>query len=519
MLAAVDLGSNSFRLHIAEFAGGKIRIVKSARDPIRLGAGLDEAGNLTPQAMRNAIDCLARFSTILSEFPVTSVRVVATNTLRIARNRAMFLPQAEQAIGYPIEIISGEEEGRLIYLGVSDALAALPPASTSAPMPTSFSASISALLPALLPASLPASPERRLVIDIGGGSTELILGVGAEIEKVESFTIGTVSQSLGFFPQGRIDASTFEAAILSARSRFEDVAADYSAAKWSRAYGSSGTVRAIADAIAKNGIGDGTVSRHSVNALRDRLITFGNASKVELAGMKPDRAGVIMGGLAVLIGLMQELGIESVTPIEAGLRMGVLTDLTLRATRRDRREIAVREFLKRFHADESRANRVADMARTLFLQLKPGSDNLVRHLYWGALLHEIGMSVSHSGYHKHGAYLVENADLSGFTTREQRMMGSLVLGQKGNLRKLSDALANPDLARAVLALRLAVIFMHSRLDATLEGVRVKMKTRIDVDIRRDWVVDHPTLSYWLDKEHEHWREIGVEFSSRLSGDA
>jgi exopolyphosphatase/guanosine-5'-triphosphate,3'-diphosphate pyrophosphatase len=487
MLAAVDLGSNSFRLHIAEFAGGKIRIVKSARDPIRLGAGLDEKGDLTPQAMRSAIDCLARFSTILSEFPLTGVRVVATNTLRIARNRAMFLPQAEQAIGYPIEIISGEEEGRLIYLGVSDAL--------------------------------PASQERRLVIDIGGGSTELILGVGSEIEKVESFTIGTVSQSLGFFPQGRIDASTFDAAVLSACSRFEDIAADYSAGNWSQAYGSSGTVRAIADAIVKNGIGDGTVSSQSVDALRDRLIGFGNASKVELAGMKPDRAGVIMGGLAVLIGLMKQLSIQSITPIEAGLRMGVLTDLTLRSTRRDRREIAVRKFLQRFHADESRANQVADMARTLFLQLKPGSDNLVRHLYWSALLHEVGMSVSHSGYHKHGAYLVENADLSGFTTREQRMMGTLVLGQKGNLRKVGDALANADLGRAILALRLAVLFMHSRLDATLEGVRVKMKTRIDVDIQRDWVVDHPTLSYWLDKEREHWREIGVEFYSRLSGDA
>ncbi|MDB5825438.1 MAG: putative exopolyphosphatase Ppx [Herminiimonas sp.] len=487
MLAAVDLGSNSFRLHIAELAGGKIRIVKSARDPIRLGAGLDEKGNLTPQAMRSAIDCLARFSTILAEFPVTSVRVVATNTLRIARNRAMFLPQAEQAIGYPIEIISGEEEGRLIYLGVSDAL--------------------------------PASQERRLVIDIGGGSTELILGVGSEIEKVESFTIGTVSQSLGFFPQGRIDASTFNAAVLSACSRFEDVAADYSASKWSQAYGSSGTVRAIADAISKNGIGDGTVSRHSVDALRDRLIGFGNASKVELAGMKPDRAGVIMGGLAVLIGLMQQLGIQSITPIEAGLRMGVLTDLTLRSTRRDRRELAVREFLQRFHVDETRANRVGDMARTLFLQLKPSSDNLLRHLYWSALLHEVGMSVSHSGYHKHGAYLVENADLSGFTTREQRMMGTLVLGQKGNLRKVSDALANADLNRAILAMRLAVLFMHSRLDAKLEGVRVKMKTRIDVEIQREWVVDHPTLSYWLDKEREHWREIGVEFSSRLSGES
>lgn len=486
MLAAVDLGSNSFRLHIAEFAGEKIRIVKTARDPIRLGAGLDEKGNLTPAAMRSALDCLSRFSTLLAQYPLSAVRVVATNTLRIARNRVLFLPQAEQAIGYPIEIISGEEEGRLIYMGVA--------------------------------AALGPSQERRLVIDIGGGSTELIIGVGSEIEKVESFTIGTVTQSLNFFPQGRIDAAAFDAAVLSACSRFEDVAASYAAGLWTQAYGSSGTVRAIADAIAKNGIGDGTVSRHSLEALRDRLIVYGDASRVDLIGMKPDRAGVIMGGLAVLIGLMQQLEVPAITPVDAGLRMGVLSDLMLRATRRDRREIAVREFLQRFHADEARANRVADMARTLFLQLKPTSDSLVRPLYWSALLHEVGMSVSHSGYHKHGAYLVENADLSGFTTREQRMMGTMVLGHKGNLRKVSDALAHADLGRAILALRLAVLFMHSRLDATLDGVRVKMKTRIDLDIRREWVVDHPTLSYWLDKEREHWRDIGIEFSAKLSGE-
>jgi exopolyphosphatase/guanosine-5'-triphosphate,3'-diphosphate pyrophosphatase len=260
------------------------------------------------------------------------------------------------------------------------------------------------------------------------------------------------------------------------------------------------------------------VSRHSLEALRDRLIVYGDASRVDLIGMKPDRAGVIMGGLAVLIGLMQQLEVPAITPVDAGLRMGVLSDLMLRATRRDRREIAVREFLQRFHADEARANRVADMARTLFLQLKPTSDSLVRPLYWSALLHEVGMSVSHSGYHKHGAYLVENADLSGFTTREQRMMGTMVLGHKGNLRKVSDALAHADLGRAILALRLAVLFMHSRLDATLDGVRVKMKTRIDLDIRREWVVDHPTLSYWLDKEREHWRDIGIEFSAKLSGE-
>lgn len=484
MFAAVDLGSNSFRLHIGKCDGDAMRIVKSARDPIRLGAGLDDNGRLTEAAMQAAIDSLRRFSETLSAYPLDAVRVVATNTIRIAKNAAAFLPAAEKAIGYPIEIISGEEEGRLIYMGVASTL---PPT------------------------------ERRLVVDIGGGSTELILGKGQEIERVESFSIGTVKQSLSFFPGGRIDAESFEAAILSARSHFEDAAPPYHPQYWSNAYGSSGTIRAIADAIAKNGLGDGTLSSDSLEALQQRLIQFGHTSRISLAGMKPDRAAVIMGGLAVLIGLMQELGIREITSVEAGLRMGVLWDLQWRADKRDRREQSVRGFAQRFHADEARANRVADAAGMLYGLLKPGSDAFGKLLYWSSLLHEVGLAVSQSGYHKHGAYMVENADLSGFTTREQRTMSMLILAQKGNLRKVSDALADPDFAKAVLALRLAVMFMHSRIDEGLDDLRLKMKNKIEIEIRRDLVNQHPTVSYWMEKEKEWWDEVGVDFMIRTNG--
>ena len=484
MYAAVDLGSNSFRLHVGKHDGDAIRVLKSVREPIRLAAGLDDRGNLTPAAMQTALACLKNFRAVLDGYKLDGVRVVATSAMRVARNAAAFLPQAELAIGHPIEIISGEEEGRLIYMGVSNALA--------------------------------TPGERRLVIDIGGGSTELILGRGQEIEKVESFSVGTVKQSLSFFVGGRVDAASFEAAILSARSHFEDAAPPYRPQFWKQCYGSSGTARTIADIIVKNGIGR-EVNAATLSALKQRFIEFGHVSRIEMAGLRPDRAGTIIGGLAILIGLVRELDIPVVQPIEAGLRMGVMWDLHLRSTKRDRREQSVQACVQKFHVDERRANRVADDALALYLQSKPATEEYTRHLYWSALLHEVGLVVSQTGYHKHAAYMIENADLPGFTTREQKVMSRLIISHKGNLRKVGELLAEPDFAKAVVALRLAVLFMHSRIDIDFSLLKLRVKNRIELEIRREWVAEHPTLSYWLEKEQENWDEVGVDFSIRTSG--
>jgi exopolyphosphatase/guanosine-5'-triphosphate,3'-diphosphate pyrophosphatase len=484
MYAAVDLGSNSFRLHVGKHDGEAIRVLKSVREPIRLAAGLDDKGNLTPAAMQTALACLKNFRAVLAGYKLDAVRVVATSAMRVARNSAAFLPEAELAIGYPIEIISGEEEGRLIYMGVANAVA------------------------------LPG--ERRLVIDIGGGSTELILGRGQEIEKVESFSVGTVKQSLSFFVGGRVDGPSFEAAILSARSHFEDAAPPYHPQFWKQCYGSSGTARTIADIIIKNGIGR-EVNAATLDALKQRFIEFGHVGKIDMPGLRPDRASTIIGGLAILIGLVRELGIALVQPIEAGLRMGVMWDLHLRSTKRDRREQSVQACLETFHVDLRRANRVADDALALYAQTKPASDQYTRHLYWSALLHEMGMVVSHTGYHKHAAYMIENADLPGFTAREQKTMSRMVVAHKGNLRKVGEVLSDPDFAKAVVALRLAVLFMHSRLDIDFSQLKLRMKNRIELEIQREWVADHPTLSYWLEKEQEQWDEVGVDFSIRTSG--
>lgn len=485
MYAAVDLGSNSFRLHIGKHDGKAIRVIKSLREPIRLAAGLDARGALTEAAMQAALACLASFKRALEGYQLDAVRVVATSAMRVASNSAAFLPAAEKAIGYPIEIISGEEEGRLIYMGVASSLA------------------------------LPQ--ERRLVIDIGGGSTELILGQGAGIDAVESFSIGTVRHSLDCFPGGRIDDAAFDAAIVSARSTFEDGAPAFNGALWDVVYGSSGTARTIGEVIAKNALGDGRISAAGLDALKAAFVACGHVSKIDMPGLRPDRAATIIGGLAILIALVRELAIGEVLPVEAGLRMGVLWDLYLRSVQRDRREQSVAELARRFQVDEARAARVAQQAAALYVQLKPADDGCVRALRWSAQLHELGMVLSHTGYHKHSAYMIEHADLPGFTTREQTLMATLALAHKGNLRKVAEALRQSDVAKAVLALRMAVLLMHARMDGGAQDMKLRFKGRIELECQREWLAGHPTLSYWIGKEQEWWSAVGVEFSLRTTG--
>jgi len=479
MYAAVDLGSNSFRLHIGEPIAGQIHLVRTARDPIRLAAGLGPDNVLGLEAQATAVRTLRDFSAILRQYRLEAVRVVATNTLRVARNAEAVLPRLEEAIGYPIEIISGEEEGRLIYMGVARALG--------------------------------GRREQRLVIDIGGGSTELIAGFGDEIHLVESFSTGTHPQSAAYFRGGRISADAFQTSVNAARARFEDLAGQYRNHGWEAAYGSSGTIRAINEVIARNGIGDGTMSYASLLALRDRLVKLGHVDAFDLMGVKRDRVIVMVGGLSILIGVMQELGVKSMTAINAGLRLGVLSDLELRANRQDRRDLAIQDCMRRFGVDAGRAARTANIARKLFDRLAPQDDAVAHHLVRGAMLHEVGLSVSHTGAHKHAAYIVEHADLPGFTSREQRTMSCIVLGQKGNLRKVREALGAPDLAKAVLALRLAAAFMHARVDGDVDAIKVRMKGKIEIETPKGWLGQHPTVADWFEKESAAWGDVGVAF--------
>ena len=476
MFAAVDLGSNSFRLHIGHQVDGRMRIVKTARDQVRLAAGLDSDNVLSQEAIADAVRALTGFREILAQFRLTDVRVVATNTYRIAQNAAELLKRTQDAIGYPIEIISGEEEGRLIYMGVAQEVA--------------------------------RPQESRLVIDIGGGSTELILGRGNAIAEVESFGIGTQQQSMTFFKGGNIDARAFSAAIMAARTRFDGASELFRPGRWQTVYGSSGTIRAINEVIAVNGIGDGAMSLASLTTLQHVLVRCGHVDRFVLPGVKKERVFVMLGGLSILLGAMQELQVGRVTAIDAGLRLGALVDLELRANRHDRRDESIASFLQRLRVDPQRASRTAALA--LYLHAQLGADKQYqRYLDWASRLHEVGHAISHSSAHKHGAYIVENADLPGFSKNEQAVMARLVLGQKGNLRKMKEQLDDVEFARAQLALRLAVLMLHARIDDSAPAVKVRMKAKIEIGISLELAARYPMLQNLLEKEKDCWGEVNM----------
>lgn len=478
MFAAIDLGSNSFRLHIGQYDGTEIRIIKSARNQVNLAAGLDADGNLTVAAMQVALDCLSEFRQLLASYPIVAARVVATNTLRIAKNAEQFLPVAEQTIGYPIEVISGEEEGRLIYMGVANA--------------EQFSGNTPAL-----------------VVDIGGGSTEIILGRNSEIEYVESFSIGTHPQRMAFFADGVLNQAAFDAAVTSARACFEDATSQYTTHDAKGVYGSSGTIRAIAAVIAKNNIGDGTLSYANLQILKRTLIAFGHVDRIDLVGIKPERTVVLASGVSILLGICQELCLGAIHITVAGLRMGILWDLQLRAQHQDRRELGISSLMRKFHVDVKRAHYVASLSQALYRQMAPSGTALDKCLYWAGLLHEIGLCLSHSNVHKHSAYMVDNADLTGFTNREQHVMSALVLGQKGNLKKIEKHLSDTAFTKAVLAIRLATMCLHAKVTDGAAQLKLDMDKDISVRVRKADAQTHDTLLYWLRKEQGYWEQVDV----------
>jgi exopolyphosphatase/guanosine-5'-triphosphate,3'-diphosphate pyrophosphatase len=476
MFAAVDLGSNSFRLHIGHQVDNRMRIVKSAREQVRLAAGLDSHNVLSGDAIDDAVRALRGFRDILAQYRLLAVRVVATNTYRIAKNADELLRRTQEAIGYPIDIISGEEEGRLIYMGVAHEVG--------------------------------RPQEPRLVIDIGGGSTELIVGRGSEIGAVESFSIGTHLHSTAFFKDGQIDARSFANAILAARARFDGASELFAPARWQAVYGSSGTMRAINEVIAVNGLGDGGMSLAGLKTLEQVLVRCGHVDRFVLPGVKKERVPAMLGGLAILLGAMQELRVGRVTAIDAGLRLGALCDMELRANRHDRRDESIAAFLRRLGVDEQRAGRTAALA--LYVHAQLGADpQYQRYLDWASRLHDVGHVISHSGAHKHGAYIVEHADLPGFSTTEQAVMAQLVLGQKGNLKKVKEALDNAEYARAQLALRLAVLMVHARIDDPAPKLTVRMKTRIEITVSAQLNERYPMFAQALVKEKDSWDDVNV----------
>ena len=489
-LAAIDMGSNSFRLEIGQLQRGRYRRIDYLKETVRLGAGLDAAGFLDDAAAARGLDCLARFARRLDGFAPHQVRAVATQTLREARNRDAFLLRAQTVLGHPVEIVSGREEARLIFAGV---------------------------------ARLQPSTVARLVVDIGGRSTEMILGRGTRPTRAESFQVGSVSLSIKYFPDGRFSERGFRRAQIAAGAELEEALEPFASRHWREALGSSGTVGAVSQVLAASGISDGRVTPAGLRWLMEQCLEAGTADKLSLPGLKNDRRAVIGGGLAILYTLATHFGIAELKPARGALRQGVIFDLAARqaAERRaggeDLRDASVRELQRRFEVDLAQARRVAELALDLLDSAAPAASHEARReLAWAAALHEAGMMISHHDHHRHSAYLLAHVDAAGFSQSQLRRVGNLVLGQRGGLRKMEAALQDPTFALHVLCLRLAVIACHARDDAGAAG----MTLRVDggtptIALAPDWADANPRAVHLLHDEVEAWARTGLALAPRL----
>jgi len=484
-LAAIDMGSNSFRLEIAQLQGGQYRRREYLKDTVRLGAGLDADGMLTESAMQRGLECLQRFADHLQGFAPTRVRAVATQTLREARNRDEFLRRAQQALGHPIEVISGREEARLIYAGV---------------------------------ARLQASSLPRLVIDIGGRSTEMILGQGRTPQTAESFQVGSVSLSLRFFPEGRFTEAAFRGAQIAAGAEFEEALNLFERRHWRHALGSSGTVGAVSQILAASGITDGRITPPALRWCIEQCLAAGHQDALRLPGLKDDRRAVVAGGLCILYTLLTQFDIEDLHPAKGALRQGVIFDLAERlgmatgagSPRLEMREASVLALQQRFGVDIAQAQRVQKLAVELHRQLVGRAPReTLRELEWSAALHEIGMMVSHHDHHRHSAYLLAHVDAPGFSQSQLRRLGNLVLGQRGGLRKLEPLLGDESLLWQIVALRLAAIVYHARTDFVTRGLRLaRARGGIDIHVPRTWLHEQPRAVYLLREEAQAWTRAG-----------
>lgn len=491
-MAAVDLGSNSFHMIVARYVQGRLVVVDRLREMVRLAAGLGADGRLSREAMARAVACLERFGQRLRDVKASGVRVVGTNALRKAHRKQDFLVRARAALGHPIEIISGIEEARLIYKGVAQ--------------------------------TMPSERGRRLVVDIGGGSTELIIGEGQQPRHLESLYMGCVSQSQEYFSGGRFSMKRLRRAGVAARQELESIENSYRRIGWEHAIGSSGSVHAVFDAIQELDPAATGITREGLDALIERLAAAGSVRRAGLQSISPERALVFAGGLAILNEVFDALDLEHMRVADGALREGLLYDMIGRFTAEDVRVRTVRAMEMRFHVDEAQASRVEATAVSLLRQVashwdldEPEAELALR---WAARLHEIGLDVSHSQYHKHGAYLLEHADLPGFAREEQRLLAFLVGGHR---RKLvvgrAQELVPPWDGRAprlALLLRLAFLLNRARSGRAQPALRLSVRGRqLLLRFPRGWLRAHPLTVADLEQEAEYLK--GSLYTLRASG--
>jgi len=484
-VAAVDLGSNSFHLIVARVSSGEPVVVDRLREMVQLALGLDASKHLAEEARNRALDCLGRFGERLRSMPPDSVRAVGTNTLRVAHETDPFLAQAEEALGHPIETISGIEEARLIYLGVAHTLAE----------PTS----------------------RRLVLDIGGGSTELIVGDGFVPLRMESLYMGCISMSRTHFGDGEITAGRWKRAELEALQELEPVRARFRVTDWEQAVGASGTVRAVDAVIRAAGWSKKGVTAKALRRLRDAMIELGRVDLLDLPGLHPKRRSVFPGGVAILTAAFEALDIDVLRHSEGSLREGLLYDLLGRIRQEDVRERSVRALGDRYHVDWKQAGQVECTALMLLTQVaedwRLDSRESRRLLSWAAQLHEIGLDIAHAQYHRHGEYIIAASDLYGFSREEQKLLATLV---RAHRRKLPVSILKSlprkrgrEIERLAIVLRIAVLLHRSRApESTPEPKLCAGKKSMTLSFPRGWMDRHPLTLADLHQEARYLEAAG-----------
>ena len=483
LLAAIDLGSNSFRLEIGRVEGNEIVCEHYCKEGVRLAAGLDEHGFLTEEAQLKAFDTLSRFHAKIHDFPSPHVRAVGTQTIRIAQNNKDFLERAQEVLGFPIEILPGQEEARLVFEGCSH--------------------------------RLPFSDKKRLVIDIGGGSTELVTGRGSHADRCESFHVGCVNLSLQYFPEGIITREGYEAAKLAAMAEFQEGRERFNATLWDEAYGSSGSMEAICSLAKSFGLDDKRISQTTLCAIRDSMIAVGHVDKLDFPDLHRSRKEVICGGLAVLHAACDALNIKELKFSAGALRVGLLYEQLSRLRGVDIRESSAWELLRYSKVSEAQAKRVSQIALALLKKLQPQPpEDVQKRLHWAALLHETGNLISHNRFHRLGAYLIEHFDLQGFSINDRHWVSQLVLGHRGRLYKIESQLIDPVWAKSLLALRLASIFAHKREDIALPDFELEQPAdchwRLSFQDSK-WLFKHPLTHFLLQKEVEAWKAVKYQF--------
>jgi exopolyphosphatase/guanosine-5'-triphosphate,3'-diphosphate pyrophosphatase len=487
IMAAVDLGSNSFHMVVARTHHGQLTIVDRLREMVRLASGLNDSGYLDNPSRDRALGCLRRFGQRLRDMQADKVRVVGTNTLRRARNASTFLVTAEEALGHPVEVISGMEEARLVYLGVSH--------------------------------YIESSGGRSLVLDIGGGSTELIIGEGFEPRRLESLAIGCVGLSREYFDNGKLSAKRFERARLAVRLELRPVAAGFRRLGWTNAIGSSGTIRAAGDIAHELGLVEIGITVPALESIIAQMIRAHDVTSLRLPTLGPERAPVFPGGIAILVEVLSSLGIESMHISEGALREGLLYDMLGRLQHEDVRERTIRAMQLRYHVDDDQAARVESTALALLKDVaklwKVEGDKYRQLLEWSARLHEIGLDIAHAKYHQHGGYLLANADMPGFVRREQQLLATLVGFHR---RKLDELVLEtlPEnwrepLFKLIVVLRLAVLLNRARSQVELPTLALSGGTsRLTLRLPRAWLANNPLTQADLTQEQTFLEARGFD---------